>query len=1001
MASPQESQQHLTLQLPPGLLGADIQKSTADGTCVVTSETNEASPLLHVGDVIESFNGMALVDVEGGVSAWVTLMEALDNDTRTVVVRRRWAGDGIPPAADVANDQISNANTEAAAATLAAAASPSNPKQTNALSPSARYNKSNTIWGNTPAVIADGTAAAAATSPPALSSSNPTTKVDEMTSQTPAISEEQRSNDKGDKRNQGSGDENPTPQQQSETSTGSTMSSYRSGWTRPPTIHKSAQTFVPSMGNLGETAAQKRLKESKAALQQEKEEETRKLQEMRDEADRLEEERLDLEILEKRMAVEKLEQEQQIQQEGELNEQRMIAAASLVPLVAAPTIISDESWGKAEEGTVAPAASTEENLDQTTEIQVDEEQQQQPAALEQDKEVAEETVVSSPNPIGRRQRRERTFKFLLLLLLLLTAVAITLGVLFGSRTPEDSASSATVAIAGVGVGGGGNETDFPSIPPSSMNPSNVPSESPSATLSFVDTTKQYITDPSTVKPSDSLNPTTLPTSDSTPQPSCTNTPGYSDLIGNSCEYYENSLLNLACLVFGDVENEDGMTPNTNCCVCEGVVSSFDLSLIPFSNWPTSSPSELASPSDRPTAKLFTGSPMTLAIGSQPPTTLDIEAIDTSIINSGGAPNTRYPFILKAETIPDGIGEVRFEWTPGLGAGGSANAMVVGGKATTTVELSYPTPGLYDITASVYDGQKQLAIDSLQVQIAGTILSINPPGLTDAQSLVPYTFNFIADGIPSSMSNVKFTWSFGVGQSGAGNSDDIPVSDVRASSSASQIYTANGAYGLVVDVRDSSTNTTLAQSLVTVFVGLTKERDNTLGSCNDWSASQAGGEGVTIDNWDISAIPEGTVFDVRYEAHNAPDKFIVDYPVGNRVLDSGWRGSSSNDGSQLYPGGISGDGTGEVYNIFPRLTQYTFRVTVIGPDPGTAWEYDVRCRTPKLADNDVCTVGDECPSAACGYESFSTTSSTTVCCSSAATTTDSWPSSDIRRSYVGI
>ena len=72
------------------------------------------------------------------------------------------------------------------------------------------------------------------------------------------------------------------------------------------------------------------------------------------------------------------------------------------------------------------------------------------------------------------------------------------------------------------------------------------------------------------------------------------------------------------------------------------------------------------------------------------TTLFIEAADTSLINSGGAPNTPYWFTLTAGNIPAGIREVRFEWTPGFGAGGSFIARVsFGGQAIATIELSYP------------------------------------------------------------------------------------------------------------------------------------------------------------------------------------------------------------------------------------------------------------------------------------------------------------------------
>lgn len=97
-----------------------------------------------------------------------------------------------------------------------------------------------------------------------------------------------------------------------------------------------------------------------------------------------------------------------------------------------------------------------------------------------------------------------------------------------------------------------------------------------------------------------------------------------------------------------------------------------------------------------------------------------------------------------------------------------------GEVNTIIKSSYPAPGMYEIAASVHNEQVKLAVDAIQVQIVGVTLTVDPPGLTNAKREKPYTFNFIADKIPASVSNVKFTWSFGVGQSGAGNSNGILV-----------------------------------------------------------------------------------------------------------------------------------------------------------------------------------------------------------------------------------
>jgi len=73
----------------------------------------------------------------------------------------------------------------------------------------------------------------------------------------------------------------------------------------------------------------------------------------------------------------------------------------------------------------------------------------------------------------------------------------------------------------------------------------------------------------------------------------------------------------------------------------------------------------------------------------------------------------------------------------------------------------------------------------------------PPGPTNAKTNEVYSFNFIALGIPPSVTGVRFTYSFGVGKMGAGISEDIPVNNGEASLSASHIYEC--AFRLVADV----------------------------------------------------------------------------------------------------------------------------------------------------------------------------------------------------------
>jgi len=76
------------LSLPPGPLGVEIRRSSGDGSCVVRARVDGSASPLRAGDVIESMNGMALAEVEGGLKAWARLFKVLADGERTVVVRR-------------------------------------------------------------------------------------------------------------------------------------------------------------------------------------------------------------------------------------------------------------------------------------------------------------------------------------------------------------------------------------------------------------------------------------------------------------------------------------------------------------------------------------------------------------------------------------------------------------------------------------------------------------------------------------------------------------------------------------------------------------------------------------------------------------------------------------------------------------------------------------------------------------------------------------------------
>jgi hypothetical protein len=225
----------------------------------------------------------------------------------------------------------------------------------------------------------------------------------------------------------------------------------------------------------------------------------------------------------------------------------------------------------------------------------------------------------------------------------------------------------------------------------------------------------------------------------------------------------------------------------------------------------------------------------------------------------------------------------------------------------------------------------------------TTLSIDPPGLSGGAVHTEYCFTLTATGIPAGLSTVTFAWNFGDGRANSTGSRSEAVTNRNAGTVICHTYVSASAYGLVGAVNDGAG--TLADASVVVVIGEVQEREEQLNICDVWKAAQSGGYGATVDNWDISAIPSGATFDIRFDAYSIPDKFMVEYPAGSIVLNTGWRGDSEYAGDPLYPGGIAGPGQGEVLGVFTKAAINSFKVTVIGPDPRTAWEYDIRCRIP--------------------------------------------------------
>lgn len=124
---------------------------------------------------------------------------------------------------------------------------------------------------------------------------------------------------------------------------------------------------------------------------------------------------------------------------------------------------------------------------------------------------------------------------------------------------------------------------------------------------------------------------------------------------------------------------------------------------------------------------------------------------------------------------------------------------------------------------------------------------------------------------------------------------------------------------------------------------TERRNYELNICDTWSVANSGGVEGTIDTWDISELPEGAKLDVRYEMFTLPDRLVMEYPPGDQVLDTGWRGDARFDSDPDYPGGIRGEGEGQAMDVFRKDGVKEFIVRVDGVDDNTAWEYQVRCR----------------------------------------------------------
>lgn len=124
----------------------------------------------------------------------------------------------------------------------------------------------------------------------------------------------------------------------------------------------------------------------------------------------------------------------------------------------------------------------------------------------------------------------------------------------------------------------------------------------------------------------------------------------------------------------------------------------------------------------------------------------------------------------------------------------------------------------------------------------------------------------------------------------------------------------------------------------------EERDMVLDACDRWAPANSGGVKGTLDRWDLSSIPFGASIDLRFDALSIPDRFIVEYPRGRVVHDTGWRGDRRYEDPALYPGGVVSPGQGTVEGVTVKAGDDTLVVRVYGRDPQTRWHYSLRCTT---------------------------------------------------------
>ena len=322
-------------------------------------------------------------------------------------------------------------------------------------------------------------------------------------------------------------------------------------------------------------------------------------------------------------------------------------------------------------------------------------------------------------------------------------------------------------------------------------------------------------------------------------------------------------------------------------------------------------------------------------------------ITPSVLSSGSV-GTPYSFTLSASGIPSGTSSVTFAWNFGDGgsnSSGTTSALVTNGSASTNISHTYTSASSYTLSATVGTTTSSFASASAPITISSAAttttatLTLTPASVSNGTIGTAYSFTLTATGLSGGITSVTFNYNFGDGSSNGTGTKVAYVYGGSATASISHSYGTSGIYGLSATISNGSTS--LASALGTIAIGsAATNRNDALTQNGVWHAAQSGGDGVTVDIWDISSLPSGAKVDLKYEMYSIPDRCIIEYPTGTIIYDSGWRGDVSYNGDPQYPGGVTGDGTNQISNLFSKGSSSSFKVTIVGGEPGTAWDYSM-------------------------------------------------------------